>query len=104
MHQLITDFVQDVLSQLFGVSIPRAGSVRLTNHAFLKMLEHGLSFDYLVDAFRFGETVGADTIMRAYPDFTIGLIYKRVIRKAVKHYGREKQFVIITCWKGVRHG
>jgi hypothetical protein len=102
MQQLFKDIVQDVLSQLFGVSVPRAGSITVTNHAFVKMQESGLSFQLVTDAFRFGEEVGGGKIMRAYADFTIGLIYKPVQRKAEKGTGKEKRFVIITCWKGVR--
>jgi hypothetical protein len=102
MQQLLKDIVQDALSQLFGVSVPRGGSLTVTNHAFVKMADAGLSFDLITDAFRFGEEIEEGKIMRAYADFTIGLIYKSVQRNVQKGKGKEKHFVIITCWKGVR--
>jgi hypothetical protein len=102
MQEIFTEIIQDVLSQLFGVSIPRAGSVIVTTHAFTKMQEYRISFELLEDVFRFGEEVGEGKLMRSYPSFTIGLIYKAGKRRCGQ--GKTRQFVIITCWKGVRSG
>jgi hypothetical protein len=102
MNQLLKDFVQDAMNQLFGWNTPRQGRLILTHHAFLKMREYNLDTKTLEDAFRFGDSVSEEKIIRVYPGYLVGLIYKPEDTQLFKGKDHDTRFVIITCWKGVR--
>jgi hypothetical protein len=91
MHQFFKDFALDIVRQLFGWGSPRSGHLILTRHAFNKMHEYQLNTLTLYDAFRHGDEVKDNMIIRQYMDYSVGLTFKPG--------SRVNQFVIITCWK-----
>jgi hypothetical protein len=91
MHEILKDFAQDMLRQLFGWGKPREVRLMLTRHAVHKMHEYQLDVDTLKDVFRYGERTG-EKITRQYANYAVGLYYK--------YDEAQQKFVITTCWKG----
>jgi Domain of unknown function (DUF4258) len=74
----------------------------LTQHAFRKMQEYQLDTKTVEDAFRYGEEISEEKIIRVYSGYSVGLIYKPEDTKLYTGKETDTRFVIIICWKGVR--
>ncbi len=96
MQQLFKDFGMDIIRQLFGWGRPRDGKLMVTRHALTKMYEHQLDVETLADVFRHGEAGSNGKITRQYANYSVGLYYR--------YDAGENNYVITTCWKGVRQG
>jgi hypothetical protein len=92
MKHILKDFLLDIYRQLIGTSKPRDGKLILTRNAVNRMHEHQLDTETIQDAFRHGEEVNKNKIIRKYANYSVGLYYK--------HDMAEDTYVITTCWKG----
>jgi hypothetical protein len=99
MNQLIKDFTNDVLKQLFGWTKPRVGKIILTRYTRERMREYGLDFETLEDVFRHGQG-HSRKIVQKYANVIVGLYYK--VGKS-KSNPSENINVITTCWKRKRY-
>ena len=99
MDQIIKDFTNDVLKQLFGWTKPREGKIILTRHTSERMREYGLDFETLEDVFRHGKG-NSRKIVQKYANVIVGIYYK--VEKS-KYKPTENIYVITTCWKRKRY-
>ena len=99
MNQIIKDFTNDVLKQLFGWTKPREGKIILTRYTIERMREYGLDFETLEDVFRYGKG-NSRKIIQKYANVIVGLYYK--VEKS-KYKPTENIYVITTCWKRKRY-
>ena len=103
--QVIQEFWQEALRQLFGWVSPHEGTLTLTTSAAFKMYEWQLDEATLQDAFRFGvHTDRGDKVqvIRQYQDYSVGLWYKVIYTPYHHNLPPEKRYLVITCWKGVK--
>jgi hypothetical protein len=102
MKQLLKDFVQDMIRQLFGWSKPREGKLVFTRNAFQKMHDYQLDEKTLVDTFKHGELVDKGDkiqVTRKYANYSVGFWFKTIYTPFHHNLKSEKRYLVITCWK-----
>ena len=72
----ITEFLKDILRQIFGLTKPREGKIILTRRATDLMLENGLYPELIRDTFKYGIETRTEVIVKKYPKYKIGVYYK----------------------------
>jgi hypothetical protein len=73
MLNILHGFLVDAFNQVFGSLSLRPGKLRMSYYALQRMNDYQLDIDTLTDAFRYGEEVKKEMIIRKYRDYSVGL-------------------------------